>query len=331
MRLRNRSSGQSVVSEAPEGESPSPWRARITMWLYGLFLLSLVGLALWYGVYSYFHYDAPGQIRTERTVMSPERDGRIQKIYPTEGETVLRGDSLMLLVPGQPCEPGGRTLVARDQRESRQRAELLSQRIQDLQEQLDRKRKRLDRLRERKALELGETAPRRSELEDEIYQIEGEIGRLQIQRRQARANARQPIGTTPDPACKPFVVSAPHDGRVMRVHEREFAFVDAGTPVLSLTRPSPSVTVLAYLERDLTGYVQRGDTVQVRLPNGVATRGVVRDTYSTAQDFVQVKYDIYKPYATQLLAEVAPASRRTREQWRRLDRTRVEVEGEIDR
>lgn len=329
MRLRNENSGQSVVSEAPEGESPSPRGARVTMWLYGLFLLGLVGLAIWYGVYTYFHYDAPGQIRVERTAISPERNGRIQKIYPAEGETVLRGDSLMLMMPGQPCEPSGSRFVAQDQRENRQKAELLAQRIQDLQQKLDRKQKQLARLRNQKALELGTAEPRPSELEEEIFQLENEIGRLRIQRRQARENTSQPIGTTEDPECKPFVVSAPHDGQVMRVHEQEFSFVDSGTPALSLTRLSPPVKVLAYLERDLTDYVHRGDTVRVLLPGGADTRGVVQETYSTAQDFLEVKYDIYKPYATQLLAEVAPANQGAREQWRELDRTKVEVEGEI--
>jgi multidrug resistance efflux pump len=301
------------------------------MWLYGLFLVCLVGLALWYGVYTYFHYEGPGLIRVERTVMSPERDGRIQQIYPAEGETVRRGDSLMLVQPGRPCEPVEGTLVAQERRESRQQAELLTQRIQALQQELDRKRQALGRLRERNALELGDTEPRRNEIEERIFQIQSDIERLRTQRRQARETADQ-LATVPrDPECSPFVVTAPHGGHVVRVHEREFSFVDSGTPVLSLTRPSPSVTILAYLERDLTGYVQRGDTVRVFLPSGATTSGVVRDTYSTAQDFAQVKYDVYRPYAPQLLAEIAPASRGAKERWQALDRTWVEVEGEIDR
>lgn len=332
MRLRNWKSGRSVVSEAPEGESPNPRRARITMWIYGLFLLCLVGLAIWYGVYTYFHYDGPGQIRVERTVMSPERAGRIQKIYPTQGATVRRGDSLMLVEPGQPCEPTEGTLVTRNLQESRQQAELLGQRIQSLRQELDRKQQELDRLREQEVLELGDTEPRRNQLKERVFQIQAELERLQIQRRQAQEITDRLAATpTTDPECEPFVVLAPHDGRVMRVHEREFSFVESGTPVLSLTHPSASVKVLAYLERDLTGYVQRDDTVRVFLPNGSTTFGIVRDTYSTAQDFVRIKYDIYKPYATQLLAEVVPASPRVKEQWRRLDRTRVEVEGEINR
>ncbi len=331
MRLRNQDSGESVVSEAPEGESPTPRRTRITTWLYGLFLVGLVGLAIWYAVHAYFHYEGPGQVRVERTVLSPERDGRIQKIYPAEGEAVLRGDSLMLVAPGQPCEPTQDRLVVQDQRENRQRAELLGRRIQDLQQELNRKQQELDRLRERKALELGTTTPRRSDLEDEIYRIRDKIGRLQIQRKQARENTNRPIGRSTDPECKPFVVSAPHSGRVVRVHKQEFSFVDSGTPVLSLARPSPSATVFAYLDNDLTGYVQRDDTVRVFLPDGSATRGVVRETYSTAQDFAQVKYDVYKPHATQLVAELAPTNQGVKEQWQKLDRTEVQVKGEIDR
>ena len=332
MRLRNRKSGQSVVSEAPEGESPNPRRARITMWIYGLFLLCLVGLAIWYGVYTYFHYDGPGHIRVERTVLSPERAGRIQAIYPTQGEAVRRGDSLMLVAPGQPCEPSEGARLTQKIQESRQRAELLTQRIQSLQQELDRKQRELDRLRERGALELGDTEPRRTQLNERVFQIQAELDRLQIERRQAQETTNQLAGTpTTDPECEPFIVTAPHDGRVVRVHEQEFAFVDSGTPVLSLTRPSASVRVLGYLERDLTGYIQRDDTVRVFLPDGSTTFGIVRDTYSTAQDFVRIKYDIYKPYATQLLAEIAPASPRVREQWRAFDRTRVEVEGEINR
>jgi multidrug resistance efflux pump len=330
MRLRNQDSGQSVVREAPEDDSPRPRRTRVTTWLYVLFLVGLVGLAIWYGVYTYFHYDAPGQIRVQRTVMSPERDGRIQTIYPTEGETVLQGDSLMLMIPGQPCEPTGGELTARNQRESRQQAELLAQRIEDLQQKRARKQRQLDQLRERKALELGDAESRRNDLENEIYEIETKIDRLRIQRRQAQENTSSASGTLEDLECKPFVVSAPHDGRVTRVHEQEFAFVGSGTPVLSLTRLSPSVAVLAYLERDLTGYVQRDDTVRVLLPNGSATRGVVRETYSTAQDFVQVKYDVYKPYPTRLLAEIVPPTQRVKEKWKALDRTRVEVKGEIN-
>lgn len=331
MRLRNQDSGESVVSEAPEGESPSPRRTRITTWLYGLFLVGIVGLAIWYAMYAYSHYDGPGQVRVERTVVSPERDGRIQKIYPAEGEAVLRGDSLMRVAPGQPCEPPQDRFVVQDQRENRQRVELLGQRIQDLRQERDRKQQELNRLRERKALELGRTKPRRSDLEEEIYRLGDEIGRLRVQRRQARENADRPIGTSADPECKPFVVSAPHSGRVIRVHESEFSFVDSGTQVLSLAHSSPSVSVLAYLDRDLTGYVQRDDTVRVRLPDGSATRGVIRETYSTAQDFAQVKYDVYRPYATQLMAEIAPTNQGVKEQWRELDRTKVEVEGEINR
>ena len=329
MRLRNRESGQSVVSEAPEGESPSPRRARITMWIYGLFLISIVGLAVWYAIYAYFHYDGPGQIRVERTLMSPERSGRVQKIYPEEGETVLRGDSLMLVDPGQACEPEGATAVVQIQRENRQQVQLLGQRIEDLQQELARKRRELARLRERKMLELQNTEPRRNQLEEDIYRLQDEIDQLRLQRRLARQNTDDLAGVEGDPGCRPFVVTAPHNGRIHRIHEREFTVVDSGTPVLSLTRPSPPVVVLAYLDRDLTGYVQRDDTVRVFLPNGNTTRGVIRETYSTAQDFVQVKYDIYQPYTTQLLAEVVPTRRAVKEQWQALDRVKVEVEGQI--
>lgn len=330
MRLRNRESGQSVVSEAPEGESPSPRRARITMWLYGLFLLGIVGLAIWYAVYTYYHYDGPGQIRVQRTVMSPERAGRIQEIVPKEGEAVLRGDSLMLVEPGRSCEPTGVSLVERDLRENQQRAQLLGQRIQDLQQQLARKRRELARLRERKVLELQNTEPRRNQLEEDIYRIQDEIDQLRLQRRQALANTDQLAGVSTNPACAPFVVFAPHNGRVHRVHEGEFTVVDAGTPVMSLTRPSPPVVTLAYLDRDLTGYVHRDDSVSVRFPDGSVTQGVVQETYSSAQDFVEVKYDIYEPYSTQLLVEIAPANQRVKERWQELDRVRVEVEGEIN-
>jgi hypothetical protein len=42
-----------------------------------------------------------------------------------------------------------------------------------------------------------------------------------------------------------------------------------------------------------------------------------------------VKYDIYRPYATQLLAKIVPTNRRVKEQWQELDRVKVDVEGEI--
>lgn len=331
MRLRNRESGDSVVSEAPEGESPDPRRARITIWIYGLFLASLVGLGIWYAVYEYYHYSGPGEIRVERTLLSPERDGRIQNIYPEEGETVLRGDSVMLIDPGQVAEPDAASAVVQLRRENQQQAQLLGQRIENLQQELTRKRRRLVRLRERKVLELDNTEPRRNQLEEEIYQLQDELDELRVQRRQALQNVSELDDATdnPNPESAPFVVTAPHNGRVHRLHEREYSVVDAGTPVLSLTRPSPPVVTLAYLDRDLTGYVQRDDTVQVYLPDGSDTRGVVRETYSTAQEFVEVKYDIYRPYATQLLAEIVPTNRQVKEQWQDLDRVKVNVDGEI--
>ncbi len=331
MRLRNRESGQSVVSEAPEGESPNPRRARITMWIYGLFLVSVVGLGIWYAIYAYYHYDGPGEIRVERTPVSPERSGRIQNIYPEEGETVLRGDSVMLVDPGQACEPAAASPVAQLRRQNQQQAQLLSQRIENLQQELARKRRRLARLRERKVLELDNTEPRRNQLEEDIYQLQDELDELRVQRRQALQNTGdlEDAAANPDPECTPYVVRAPHNGRVHRQHEPEYSVVDAGTPVLSLTRPSPPVVTLAYLDRDLTGYVQRDDTVQVYLPDGSTTRGVVQETYSTAQEFVDVKYDIYRPYTTQLLAEVVPTNRKVKERWQDLDRVKVEVEGQI--
>jgi hypothetical protein len=180
-------------------------------------------------------------------------------------------------------------------------------------------------------LELDNTEPRRNQLEEDIYQLQDQIDELQIQRRQALQNTGElgDAAANPDPGCTPYVVTAPHNGRVHRLHEQEYSVVDAGTPVLSLTRPSPPVVVLAYLDRELTGYVQRDDTVQVYLPDGSNTRGVIRETYSTAQDFVDVKYDIYQPYATQLLAEVVPPNREVKKRWQELDRVQVQVEGEI--
>lgn len=329
MRLRNRESGQSVVSEGPEGESPTPRRARFTMWLYGLFLVGIVGLAVWYAVYTYFHYEGPGQIRVQRTLMSPERAGRIQQIWPDEGDAVLQGDSLMLVEPGRACEDEGASIVARARQEGRQQAELFGVRIQNLRQELARKRRELVRLRQRKILELQNTEPRRNQLEQEIYQIEDEIEELRLQQQQARARSAALAGVSTNPECVPFVVAAPHNGRVHRLHEDEFSVVDAGTPVMSLTRPSPPVMVLGYLDRDLTGYVQRDDTVSVYLPNGSRTRGVVEETYSTAQDFVDVKYDIYQPYATQLLAEIVPINQRVKERWQELDRVKVDVEGSL--
>jgi len=331
MRLRNRESGDSVVSEAPEGDPPSPWQARATVWIYGLFLAGLLGVGIWYAVYEYYTYDGSAEIRVERTLLSPERSGRIQNIYLEEGETVLRGDSVMLIDPGQVSEPDAATAVVQRRRENQQQAQLLGQRIENLQQELARKRRRLSRLRERKVLELKNAEPRRNQLEEDIYQLQDEIDELRVQRRQALQTASEldDAANTPDPESAPFVVTAPHNGRVHRLHEREYSVVDAGTPVLSLTRPSPPAVVLAYLSRDLTGYVQRDDTVQVSLPDGSTTRGVVRETYSTAQEFAEVKYDIYQPYPTRLLVEVAPPNRQVKDRWQELDRVRVEVEGEI--
>lgn len=237
----------------------------------------------------------------------------------------------MLVEPGQACEPDAATTIVQLRRENQQQAQLLGQRIENLQQELARKRRRLARLRERKVLELDDTEPRRNQLEEEIYQLQDELDELRVQRRQALQNTSELDDATanPDPECVPFVVTAPHNGRVHLLHEREYSVVDAGTPVLSLTRPSPQVVTLAYLSRDLTGYVQRDDTVQVTLPDGSATRGVIRDTYSTAQEFVEVKYDIYRPYATQLLAKIVPTNRQVKERWQDLDRVKVDVEGEI--
>lgn len=335
MRLRSQASGESVVSDAPEGESPRSRWAYVTKWLYGLFLVGIVGLTAWYGFYTYFHYDGSGQIRVQRTLVGPERAGRIQKIWPSEGDAVLRGDSLVMIDPEEACEAEeGITDVEQDRRESRQRAEVLALRIQGLQRQLARKRRELNRLREREVLELDDTEPRQNRLEEDTSELKSTITQLRLQKQQARATTER-LADVPrvpqDPGCAPFVVSAPYDGRVHRVHEDEFAVVDAGTPVLSLTRSTSSVVVLGYLNQDLTGHVQRGDTVSVYLPGGTTTRGVVQETYSTAQDFARVKYDIYEPYPTQLLTEVAPANQKVRQQWRKLDRTEVEIEGRISR
>lgn len=334
MRLRSQESGESVVSDAPEGESPGSRWADLTKWLYGFLLMAIVGLAVWYAVYAYFHYDGSGQIQVQRTVVSPERAGRIQKVWPSEGDTVLRGDSLMLIEPGKACESEGVTFEERNRRESRQQAELFNLRIQNLRQQLARKRRELDRLRERRALELRDTESRQNRLEEDVSEIQNEISQLQLQERQASETASRLADAAPDvrdPECAPFVVSAPHDGRVYRLHEEEFTVIDAGTPVLSMVRPSSSVTVLGYLDRDLTGYVQQGDSVSVYLPGRARTQGVVRETYSTARDFAQVKYDVYKPYPTQLLAKIAPADEGTEDRWRELDRAEVKVEGRISR
>lgn len=331
MRLRSRESGESVVSEAPEGEAPVSRWASLTKWMYMLFLAGIMGLLVWYAVYAYYHYEGSGQIRVQRTVVSPERAGRIQKIWPDEGEAVLRGDSLMVVEPSQACEPERLPVVERNQQQSREQAELLDLQIQNLQNRLERKRRELTQMQERRALELETPASRRAQLEEEIQRLEGEIEQLRLQRRQAQERARQLADLPPeqDPRCAPFVVSAPYSGGVYQIYEDEFSVVSAGTPVMSITRSTSPVFVFAYLEPDLTGHVRPGDTLRVRLPSGSTSRGVVEKTYASAQEFAQIKYDVYRPYRSQLTAKLAPVSQKVEERWREHDRVNVEVEGEI--
>lgn len=325
MKLRNPDSQRSVVSDAPEGESPTPLRSRMTMWIYVLFLFGILALGVWYGVYAYFHYEVRGHIRVDRTVISSHRGGRVLEIWPSEGDDVQRGDSLVLVEPGEPCEPPDSTEL----RAAQEQLRLTRVRMQNTRQTLARKRRQLTRLQERTALELNNFETRRNRLQDEIHDLQSELNLLRARLRLARrASDRLERHPRTDVDCVPFVISAPHSGRIHRVHANEFSVVDAGAPVMSLTPSTPQVAVLAYVPNDLAEYVHRADTVTIRSPDGLHSAGVIRTMYSSAQEFARLKWNGYDPLPSRTLVEIAPLGASIRKQWRALDRADVEVRGQ---
>lgn len=323
MRIRNK---KSTVSEAPEGESPTPARSRITVWLYFLVLGSIVVGVLWYTIYWFLHYDGSGQIHVERTVISTQRDGRIEKLWPKDGDTVGAGDPLARVDPGTACTPPEGSSLREQRRQVRENR----LRLRNLEQRLSRKRQELERFQKGTALELEQNPQRRAQLQEEIVRLRDEIEmlrlRVQLGRRAADSLAAQP---TVDPQCQPFVVSAPHAGRVYQVFQSAFAVVDAGTPILSLVSDSSSAVVLSYLDTEMLGNVRAGDTVTVTLPNDTKSRGVIERLYSSAQEFAEIKRDGYRPLPSQLLVRIVPVRPSEGRRWSRFDRMSVDIEGPL--
>ncbi len=325
MKVRNTRSG---IRSAPEEDPPRPVWSRIAYWIYVSVLISIVGAAIWYGIREYSSFEAQGQVRTDRTLVSVQRDGRIEKIFAEVGDTVVAGDPLLRVNPGvaSACTPEDQSSL-RDLRRQIARNRL---QVQQLRESRSRVLKELVRLREQSTLELGTSDTRRKRLEDRVFQIRQEIKRsrqqIQLSRSELRSLRERP---TADPECMPYTISVPRNGRVQRVLHSAQSFVQEGEAILSLTPEPVSASVHAYLDTDLAEYVRRGDTLTVSLPDGTQSKGVIQRLYSSALEFTQIKYDGYRPLYSQLLALVAPVGSSTKQRWSSFDRMDVRVSVQI--
>jgi len=326
MRIRNVRSG---ISDEPEEEPPKPLRAKIAYWLYILLLLGIVALGVWYGVVQYSSYDGRGHIRVDRNDIQAQRDGRLDKIFHAQGDTVEAGTPLFRVDPGAAaaCDPSNRLELLQIRNEIRTDQLLLEQ----AQQRLNRFQTELEQVRERSALELQEELGEQKRLQENIFETRQEIDRLQdrIQRNQEEAGVVQNQTDQQDPQCIPYTVPAPRDGVVRQVHESTFAFVRSGTTIMSIAPTPVSAAVYAYLDTELQRYIRTGDTLTVRLPGDVESTGVIRRTYSSALEFRDVKYDVYRPHPSEVLVEIDPVGPQTNDRWQTLDRMDVTVQGRL--
>lgn len=323
MRLRNRNA---QLRHTAEGTPKAGFWSKFSTFLYGLALISILGLALMYGADRWLNFEVRGQVRAQTQPVSAERGGRILSLFTQRGQPVQIGDSLARIRPKEVCGPPDSTRLQDIQGE----LELTRIELQNIRETIRYLQLQLQQLRQERALEVGLVEEKIHGLKQnlrESRQRERMLGaRLDVQQQrlqQARESLQQ------DPRCQPFIVQAPAVGTVATVYHRSGDVISSGEPILDVQIENGTpVRVWAYMDEDLFGSLHQGKILEVELPGGQNTRGVVETVYSSAHNFAQPKWRDYEPMETQLMVEIRPADDSIARLWRQFNHMDVDVRGD---
>lgn len=311
----------------PEPEAPHPRGPRITHYLY---LMVLIGLLLYLAFIIWqrlMFVEGHGQVQVERVTIASVNGGRIEVIAVKGGQSVKHGEFVAQIAPAETCQPPDSTRLDR----LRMDASMTRARIEALEKQLSHRSGRLEKRRLlRRALEIDTRMDDISQdLRDEIIQLQEELAlekaRLTVENNQLSAIETQLAHSIVPDTCRPEILHAPRNGRILQVASRSGEVTTRATPLVTMIPELPEVWIEASFDSDELDELALGDTMQIEFTNGRESLGRIVEIRSPQSHIIHPRWKPELPPTEQIRAILHPLDEKAAKRWTDYDRMEVTV------
>jgi multidrug resistance efflux pump len=324
MKLRH---PESTITQFHDSKAPDrTWRSKMTQWIYLAIIAFILLYAIYYMVFANFYFLQRGLVQVDHVIVASQRGGRILGIPISVNQHVKKGALLMRVDAPNDCRQtiGNREIATLKTKNALDRIKRSS-----LKKQLEFKQQELKKVRYRRSMELfAESNINLQNLENDLFSLQGNIDLLssQIALRNRAAKQLQGIGFN-SAGCQDEFIHAPADGTVIAINHKTFEVLQPTEAVMDFIRDDASVHIISNFNNDDYKSLTVGEEVDVKLPDGSISKGLVSEIKSTSIPFPTEEVLHYMPARTRILATITPLDAITLKQWQAFNEMEVEVTG----
>jgi len=298
----------------------------VTQWIYLVVVFTILGFIGYYIIHSIYYFNQRGMVLVNHVVISTARGGRILSQPVQVGQHVKKGDLLLRIASPNICKKSVNDKKIAD---LKMQNAFNVMKIKLLIKKRSYKEKQLQKIRYQRSLELFSTPQMDAQtLQDELQDLSANIQLLQredVIRRQAIKDLADMI--LEDHDCVDEFVYAPQDGTIVAVEHKVFEVLQRTESGMDFIADDADVYIEAAFHNKYYNAISMGENVEIRLPDGGLSQGVIKEIKSTSAPFAVQENNRYLQQRTRLLVVVEAANKEEAERWKSFIEMEIEVRG----
>lgn len=303
----------------------------LTKIIYYLVLISIVAYLVYFFVSRAYSFSSTGYVMSEREDLVASYGGRVIAMSVQPGDYVKKGDEIARIAASKFCQiDENRALQDTQEDLLKKQLELAHVRneLELLKNEVNRYKKQtgLSRALDLDAPLVSENKMDSLQLDVNKKNLELALAREEMKHLTAKQEKLLGLpkpGTSPE--CSEELVRAPFQGTIFSTLVNENDIVSKDEPIIQMYSPSFGTHVYTQIEFEEYQNVNIGKPLDILLPNGKKTRGIVED--------IGAKYEETLPLGLGtsnnafIVVKIKPSNDTTQGEWAQFDDYQVKVIG----
>lgn len=277
-------------------------------WFYLAVIWGVIGYGLFLLLSRTWILHRDGQVRFIKVDVGVLEPGRVKEIFVAEGDEVKAGDPLFTVRYERDQKVSKRDWVTREKLEAQSRIAEQEVRVAQALAEVDQLKSDLKRIEEDVLLELrdpGRIHQIRNRLEDAERKVVGTRAQLLVYREQlTRINQVPEEELVPTGKINETMV-APTDGTITRIGKELEEAAYPSENIVSIHKQD-EVFIRAFFEQSDVKYLEVGDHVEIILPGGRSSPGIIRRFYSATFPLPPEFQPRYEPTQRSIVVDIDP-------------------------
>lgn len=328
MKLHNK---QSYITKQNEEFKKRKRLPLLTKIIYYLVLMSIVAYLVYFFVSRAYSFSSTGYVMSEREDLVASYGGRVIAMSVRPGDSVKRGDEIARIAASKFCQIDENRAL-QDTKEDLIRKQLefahLRNELELIKNEFKRYKKQteLSRALDLDAPLISENKMDNLQLDENKKNLELALAREEV--KYLTAKQEKLLGLPKprmSPECSEELVRAPYQGTIFSTLVNENDIVSKDEPIVQMYSPNFGTHVYTQVEFEEYQNVNIGKPLDILLPDGKKTRGIVEDIGAKYEETLPLGLGTTKNAF--IVVKIKPSSDTTQGEWAQFDDYQVKVIG----